>query len=90
MMSWFDVESSEMMFTEYLERMESWQKALSDGIIQPAEFREQADRVADLLRALEPKLNDELHAEVTQILYEWAVLQAMEKIVDLSEAERTL
>ena len=24
--SWFDTESSETMFTEYLEKMESWQK----------------------------------------------------------------
>ncbi len=86
--SWFDPETNEMMFSKYLEQMESWQKALADGIVEPVEVRQQAEKVSEMLRALEPKLSDELHEELTQILYEWAVLQAMERLVELTEAER--
>lgn len=86
--SWFDPETNEMMFSKYLEQMESWQKALADGIVEPEEVRQQAEKVSEMLRALEPKLSDELHEELTQILYEWAVLQAMERLVELTEAER--
>jgi len=68
--SWFDPETNEMMFSKYLEQMESWQKALADGIVEPEEVRQQAEKVSEMLRALEPKLSDELHEELTQILYE--------------------
>jgi hypothetical protein len=85
---WFDSESNELKFSEYLEKMESWQKALADGVVQPDEVRGQAEKVSEMLRTLEPKLSDELHEELTQILYEWAVLQAMDRLVELTEAER--
>jgi len=85
--SWFDPESSEMMFSEYMEQMESWQAALADGVVEPKEVQQQAQRVAEMLRALEPKLSDELHEELTQIFYEWAVLMGMERLVQLSAEE---
>jgi hypothetical protein len=85
---WFDPESNEMEFAEYLEQMESWQKALADGIIEPDEVQAQAVKVSGMLRDLEPKLSDELHEQVTKVLREWAVLQAMDRLVELTEAER--
>lgn len=86
--SWFDPESSELMFSKYMEQMESWQRALADGVVEPEEVQQQAERVAEMLRALEPKLSDELHEELTQIFYEWAVLQGMERLAQLTEEER--
>ncbi len=85
--SWFDPESNELMFSKYLEQMESWQSALADGVVEPEEVRQQAERVSEMLRVLEPKLNDELHEELTQVLYEWAVLQGMERLAQLTEEE---
>jgi hypothetical protein len=86
--SWFDQESNEAMFSEYLEQMESWQTALADGTVQPDELQAQANKVSEMLRTLEPKLDDELHEEITQVLYEWAVLQAMERLVELAVTEK--
>ncbi len=40
-----------------------------------------------MLRALEPKLSDELHEELTKIFYEWAVLLGMERLVRLTAEE---
>lgn len=85
--SWFDPESNEIMFSKYIEQMESWQAALADGVVEPEEVQQQAQRVSEMLRALEPKLNDELHEELTQIFYEWAVLMGMERLVQLSTEE---
>ncbi len=75
--SWFSEEGDDVMFQHYVERMESWQQAIADGVITPEELKEQAQRVAELLRTLESKLDDDLHAEVSQVLMEWAVLQGM-------------
>ena len=82
--SWFDPESNEAMFTEYLEQMDSWQSALADGTVQPEELQAQAGKVSEMLRVLEPKLSDELHQEITQVMYEWSVLQAMDRLVELA------
>lgn len=60
-----------------IERLESWQQAIEDGVIEPHEVAEQKTRVVDLLRQLEPMLDDAQHEQVTRVLEEWAVLQAM-------------
>ncbi len=85
--SWFDEQSHEPIFSRYVESMESWQRALADGVVQPEEVEQQAERVADMLRALEPKLSDELHEELTAVFYELAVLYGMQRFVDIAYRE---
>ena len=68
--------------------MESWQSALADGVVRPEEVRQQSQRVTDLLRALEPKLNDELHEELTRILYELSVLYGMQALAEMTLREK--
>ncbi|MBM3188142.1 MAG: hypothetical protein FJZ90_05405 [Chloroflexi bacterium] len=79
--SWFDAASNEVSFSQYVEQMESWQAAMADGVIEPEEVQQQAQRVSDLLQALEPKLNDQLHEELTQVFYELAVLYGMQQLL---------
>ena len=81
--NWFDSQSNELLFSKYVSQMDSWQKAMADGVIEPEEIEQQAQRVAGLLREIEPKLSDELHDKLTQALYELAVLYGM---VQTSEA----
>lgn len=81
---WFDPQSNELMFSKYMDQMESWQQALADGVIKPAEVRQQAERVANMLRALEPKLSKELHQQLTSVFYELAVLYGMERLAELT------
>lgn len=64
-------------FSGSIERLESWQRAIEDGVIEPHEVAQQKDRVVALLRELEPMLDDAQHEQVTRVLEEWAVLQAM-------------
>ena len=79
--SWFEEQSGEIGFGQYAEKMESWQRALEDGVVELAEVEQQAERVAAMLRAVEPKLSDEIHDELTQIFYELAVLYGMQQLV---------
>jgi tellurite resistance protein len=86
--SWFDDKSNELKFSEYVEKMDSWQKALADGVVQPEELQAQMERVAKMLRALEPKLSDEVHEQLTNILYELAVFYGMQRMAELTEFEK--
>ena len=85
--TWFDAESNELMFSKYVTHMDSWQEAMADGIIEPWEIKRQAERVGELLRALEPKLNDDLHEEITNIFYEVAVLYGMVQVSEMDSQE---
>ena len=85
---WFDPESNELMFSKYMDQMESWQQALVDGVIEPQEVRQQAERVGNMLQALEPKLSKELHEELTSVFYELAVLYGMERLAELTTQEK--
>jgi hypothetical protein len=75
--SWFD-EANTLSFQRYYQQMATWQRAIADGQIEAAEVEAQAQRVADRLRALEPTLTDEQHEQVTDVLHELSVLQAMQ------------
>jgi tellurite resistance protein len=86
--SWFDDKSNELKFSKYVEQMESWQKAAADGVVQPEELQKQMERVAEMLRALEPKLSDEVHEQLTNILYELAVFYGMQRMAELTEVEK--
>lgn len=83
--SWFSDEGDEVMFQQYVGRMESWQKAMADGTITEEELKEQAQRVAGLLREVESKLDDDLHEKVSEALMEWAVLQGMSTTLMMQE-----
>ncbi len=85
--SWFDSQTNQLLFSQYMEQMESWQKAFADGVIEPSEVKQQADKVAEMVRVLEPQLSDEQHDALTQIFYEWAVLQAMVAYLELAEVD---
>ncbi len=85
---WFDEEPNELEFSKYVQQMESWQKALADGVVTLEEVNQQAERVTNLLRALEPKLSDELHEELTTIFRELAVLYGMQSLVGMTLEEK--
>lgn len=75
---WFGGETAELQLAQYFQRMESWHEAVADGVIAPEEIRDQGNRVIGLLKEVEPLINTEQHATLTKILYEMAVLQAMQ------------
>jgi len=85
---WFDAESNEMMFSKFVTQMDSWQGAMADGIIEPREIEQQAERLEELLRTLEPKLTDELHEAITNIFYEMAVLHSMVQMSEMALLEQ--
>lgn len=75
---WFSEEGDALFFQQYVDRMESWQQAIADGRVTPEEIKAQAERVAALLREIEPLLDDPLHEKVTRLLLELVVLHAMQ------------
>lgn len=79
--SWFEPEGE----PRSIERLESWQRAIEDGVIEGREVEAQKAHVVALLRELEPLLDDVQHDRVTRVLEELAVLQAMHGVLLVEE-----
>jgi hypothetical protein len=70
---WFDQKGDEI----YLAHLKGIRKYLDDNKITPDEVAEQHQNVYEKMKKLESKLSDELHAEVTEVLYGYELLAAM-------------
>jgi hypothetical protein len=76
--SWLDEKGETPLIDDYAREMSHFLDALADGKIDKKELRQQEKRVVDLMKDLEPKLDDDLHAEVTRLLCEVSVYSAMQ------------
>lgn len=60
---------------------------MADGRIEVSELEAQQARLIKLMKEIEPQLNDELHAKVTQLLVELTAYDLM-KVFNSIEAAR--
>lgn len=72
----------------WVEQMDSWQRAPSDGTVDADELHAHAQCVTDLLRAIEPELSDALHAKLTAVFRELAVLYGMQRLAEMTMNEQ--
>ncbi len=71
---------------QHARRLTSFMEALADGIVSQDELESQEERVAKIMRTLEPKLDDALHAEVSELLCELTAYDIMKLLCSMQEA----
>ena len=74
---WFDGKGVDLLRDEFLEDHAGWRRYIADGQITAAEILEQETRIIEMLKEVEPTLNDEQHAALTKVLLEYEVLVNM-------------
>ena len=72
--SWFETNTMEPVFDQQIGRMASWQKAMADGKIVDEEVQEQTERVEELRKSVEEKLDTDQKIKLAE------VVAAMEKL----------
>ena len=85
--SWFDEKAETPLMHEQINKLESFTSALADGVVSKHELAGQEQRLVAAMKALEPKLSDELHASVTTVLVEMTAYNVMRLLHEL-QAER--
>ena len=85
--SWLDADSGEPMIHQYTERLNTFLEAMADGKVEAKELEEQEERLVTLLKEIEPKLGDELHGEVTELLCELTAYNIMHTMFEVAEAQ---
>ncbi len=74
---WFDGRGIDLLRDDYLETHEGWQKYIADGEITADEILEQETRIVEMLKKIEPVLDDATHQALTKTLLEYEVLVNM-------------
>ena len=75
--NWLDDDGG-VAIDDMAKRLGSYLDAMADGVVSEAELSAQEDRVADLMREIEPQLDDALHARVTALLCELSAFDIMQ------------
>lgn len=84
--SWLDEQTQTPLIDQYARRMGTFMQTLADGVVDEKEIRDQEQRVVDLMKEVEPKLDDELHEKVTQLLCEVTAYDLMQVLHQMHKA----
>jgi hypothetical protein len=74
---WFDGQGVDLLRDEFLEDHDGWRRYIADGQITASEILEQESRIIEMLKEVEPTLNDKQHEALTKVLLEYEVLVNM-------------
>jgi hypothetical protein len=81
--SWFDEKAGHPTLHERVEKLESYTAAMADGVVDKKELDAQEQRLTAAMKALEPKLSDELHGHVTGVMIELTAYNIMRLLHEL-------
>ena len=81
--SWFDEKAEHPVIQERVQKLESFTKAMADGVVSSQELQAQSERLTAALKALEGHLSDEAHAQVTTVLVELSAYNVMRVLHEL-------
>ena len=84
--SWLDDKAETTLIDDYARELGSFIDAMSDGVMDASEVANQEQRVVELMKEIEPKLDDKMHEQVTKLLCEMSALSVMQVLHELYEA----
>lgn len=83
---WLDEDTDEPVIAERAQRLETFLAAMADGKIDEGELQAQEQRLVQVMREVEPLLDEKLHAKVTQLLCELTAYDIMQAVHSLGQA----
>jgi len=84
--TWFDEASHTPLIAEQARRLESFLTTMADGKVDVAEIKAQEERLVELMKEVEPLLDEKLHEKVTRLLCELTAYDLMQMTYALQEA----
>lgn len=79
-LSWLDAKAQIPVIDRYARQLGTFIDAMADGIVDTVEVKAQEKRLVALMKQIEPKLNDELHQQVTELLCELTAYDLMQTL----------
>jgi hypothetical protein len=82
---WLDEQETPLL-DAYARRLESFVQTMADGRVEESELISQEARLTEIMREVEPLLDDTLHEKVTRLLCELTAYDLMQLIHVMQEA----
>lgn len=83
---WLDDASDAPLIHQYAEKLSTFVDAMADGKIDSRELKDQEARVVDIMKKVEPRLEGELHEDVTRLICELTAYNVMHTLHELMTA----
>ncbi len=84
--SWLDDAAQTTLIDDYARDLSTFVDAMADGVIDAGEVVSQEKRVVELMKEIEPQLDDALHEQLTKLLCELSAYNVMQVLHSLYEA----
>ena len=84
--SWLDEPTQMPQIDQYARKLGSFIDAMADGKVDEAEVAAQEERVARLMKEIEPQLDAPMHAKMTELLCELTAYNLMQVFCTISAA----
>ena len=78
--SWLDEKGESTLIDDYAKQTTSFIEAMADGKIDDDEITNHEANLVKLMKKIEPKLDDEQHAEITELLCELSAFNVMQML----------
>jgi hypothetical protein len=88
--SWIDPETNEPLIDDYARKLETFVRAFGDGVITSQEISDQEARLVDLMKDVEPDLDDATHAKITRLLCELTAYDIMQFVYEMQQSRATM
>ncbi len=82
--SWLDDDGQTTLIDNYAKKLGSFVEAIADGRVDKHELDAQEKRLVDLMKSVEPQLDDKLHDQVTQLLCELSAFNVMQMLHEMT------
>ena len=86
---WFDETGDTLLIDDHARKLAYFTDALADGRIEKKELDDAEWRVLELLKQVEPKLDDELHEQVTKLLVgvsAYCIMQTLAEVQSMADS----
>lgn len=81
--NWFDEQTQTPLIDQHARKLGTFLEALADGRIDEQEIKAQEARVYNLMKEIDPQLDDALHAKVTELLCELTAYDLMQMLREM-------
>ena len=83
---WLDDKSGAPMIERYARQLGSFLETMADGVVDESEVKAQETRIVNIMKEVEPLLDDALHAKMTQLLCELTAYDIMQILHSMHKA----
>lgn len=85
--SWLDERTQSPRINELAQQLQSFLQTMADGQVDAAEIEAQEQRLVKLMKTVEPKLNDQQHGLVTELLCELTAYDLMQMLHTMQQSK---